>query len=239
MDYFQTIAVFTYPTEIFVAKAFLESHGIECFVKDEMTIQVHNFYSNAIGGIKLQVTEKEHEKARTLLIQNGFINEEEQTGEDQNDFILKLDRITSKIPIINSLKFSARIIISFILLLLLITIPAYLLSIPTTKERVTNSPWCLSHISYKGVKYVPLSTNIRFTFVGECEESINFNENGLIELPGFQSSPINSQWQMDEDSLRIFGSDNFEHIYNGKYKLNFNGRELMLISVNTTLYCYR
>lgn len=239
MDYFQTIAVFTYPTELFVAKAFLESHGIECFVKDEMTIQVHNFYSNAIGGIKLQVTEKDYGKARDLLIQNGFINEEEQTAENKNDFILKLDRITSKIPLINSLKFSYRIIIPFILLVILITIPAYLLSIPTTKERLTNSPWCLSHISYKGVKYVPLSTNIRITFVGECEESINLKENGLIELPGFQSFPINSQWQMDEDGLLIFGSDNFEHIYNGKYTLNFNGRKLMLISENTTLYCYR
>ena len=241
MNHFQTVAVFTYPTDLFVAKSFLESQEIECFVRDEMTIQVHNFYSNAIGGIKLEVVEKDYEKARELLIQNGFINDgkEEKTEESQNDWIIKLDNLTSKIPIIKSLNFSTRAIILFISALLFIGVPAYFISLPTTKERLINSSWCLSHITYKRINYVPSSTHIRLIFSGECEESIEFKKNGIIELPGFQSNPIVGQWQMDEDTLRIFGSDNFDYIYNGKYALNFNGRELIITSENTILYCYR
>jgi len=239
MNHFQTVAVFTYPTDLFVAKSFLESHEIECFVRDEMTIQVHNFYSNAIGGIKLEVAAKDYENAKALLIQHGFIKKDEIADRTENDWIFKLDRITSKIPILKSLRFSTRMIVAFIVLLLVITIPAYFLSLPTTKERLTNGPWCISHITYNGKNYVPSSTHIRFIFDGGCEESINFKENGLAELPGFQSKPINGQWQMEENSLRIFGSDNFEDIYNGNYKLNFNGRELTIASGNTILYCYR
>ena len=239
MNHFQTVAVFTYPTDLFVAKSFLESHEIECFVRDEMTIQVHNFYSNAIGGIKLEVNAQDYEKARSLLIQNGFIEEEEPVAESENNWVFKLDKLTSKIPIIKSLRFSTRMIVAFILLLLLIIVPAYFLSLPTAKERLTNGSWCLSHVTYNGKNYVPSSTNIRFTFVGECEELINFKENGLVEAPGFQSEPVMGQWQMEEDNIRIFGSDNFEHIYNGNYKLDFNGRELIITSGNTILYCYR
>ncbi|SRX75344.1 putative signal transducing protein [Aequorivita antarctica] len=239
MNHFQTVAVFTYPTDLFVAKSFLESHEIECFVRDEMTIQVHNFYSNAIGGIKLEVNTEDYEKARCLLIQHGFIEEEEIAAESENNWIFKLDKITSTVPVIKSLSFSTRAIILFILVLLLITIPAYFLSLPTTKELLTNAPWCLSHVTYNGKNYVPTSSHIRFILNSQCEESINFKENGLIELPGFQSQPIMGQWQMEEDSLRIFGSDNFEYIYNGNYKLDFNGRELTITSGNTILYCYR
>ncbi len=241
MNHFQTVAVFTYPTDLFVAKSFLESHEIECFVRDEMTIQVHNFYSNAIGGIKLEVVAKEYERARTLLIQHGFI-EEEIVAEKENDWVIKLDKITSKIPIIRSFQFSIRIIgliIAFIGIILLIAIPVSLLFSPTTKELLSDSSWCLSHISYKGKTYVPSSTNIRFIFNGECEESVHFKENGLIELPGFQSNTVQGQWQMDEDLMWIFGSNNFEDIYNGKYKLDFNTNELIITSENTILYCYR
>ena len=58
----RTIATFTYPAETFVIKSKLESEGIECFIKDELTIQSHNFLSNAIGGLKLQVNPNDVEK---------------------------------------------------------------------------------------------------------------------------------------------------------------------------------
>src|SRR4051812_2015968 len=42
-----TIKTFSYSTELAVIRARLESEGIECFVKDELTAQVNPFYSNA------------------------------------------------------------------------------------------------------------------------------------------------------------------------------------------------
>ncbi|MEX0315687.1 MAG: hypothetical protein AB3N18_16035 [Allomuricauda sp.] len=67
MDNPITIATYTFPHEVFVDRSKLEAFGIECFVKDELTIQVHNFYSNALGGIKLQVQSKDVEKAKEIL----------------------------------------------------------------------------------------------------------------------------------------------------------------------------
>lgn len=68
-----TIQTFMYPHEASLAKAKLESAGIDCFVQDELTIQVINLYSNALGGVKLQVPEDKTEEARSILIEGGFI----------------------------------------------------------------------------------------------------------------------------------------------------------------------
>ncbi|MGK0386402.1 MAG: hypothetical protein ACI849_001018 [Patiriisocius sp.] len=72
MKGYKAIAAFTIPSELAVVKSFLEAAGISCYVKDELTIQVHNFYSNAIGGITLAVKEMEAEHAIKLLGANGF-----------------------------------------------------------------------------------------------------------------------------------------------------------------------
>jgi len=69
----------TYPMELVVTRARLESEGIECMVKDEISIQVNPFYSNALGGIKLFVKIADHEKAISIIhdIQNMEIDENE------------------------------------------------------------------------------------------------------------------------------------------------------------------
>lgn len=72
MHDYQTVAVFTYPSELAPARAFLESEGITTYVRDELTVQVHNFYSNAIGGIRLEVPGNELDRASELLLAHGF-----------------------------------------------------------------------------------------------------------------------------------------------------------------------
>lgn len=67
MNKLVTIKTFTYPHEAYIVRGKLESEGIETFMKDELTVQVHNFYSNAVGGVKLQVLEKDVEKASSIL----------------------------------------------------------------------------------------------------------------------------------------------------------------------------
>jgi len=62
-----TIRTFTYPHEAAIIRSRLESEGIVCFLRDELTIQVHNFYSNAIGGIKLEVLATDAERALVIL----------------------------------------------------------------------------------------------------------------------------------------------------------------------------
>lgn len=67
MEQFITIKTFTYPHEAYVIRGKLESEGIQTFLKDEMTVQVHNFYSNAIGGVKLQVLSPDVERALSII----------------------------------------------------------------------------------------------------------------------------------------------------------------------------
>ncbi|MCC7302049.1 MAG: DUF2007 domain-containing protein [Bacteroidia bacterium] len=67
-----TVASFNAPHDAYIMKAYLESEGIECFLKDELTVQVNIFYSNAIGGVKLQVREEDVEKAKDVLREGGY-----------------------------------------------------------------------------------------------------------------------------------------------------------------------
>ncbi len=62
-----TLRTFQYPLEITLLKSMLEDSGIPVFVKDEFTILMNPLYSNAIGGIKLQVLEEDLEKATEVL----------------------------------------------------------------------------------------------------------------------------------------------------------------------------
>ena len=62
-----TIKTFTFPHEAYIVRGKLESEGIYTFLKDEMTVQVHNFYSNAVGGVKLQVPEEEVDRALSII----------------------------------------------------------------------------------------------------------------------------------------------------------------------------
>ena len=77
-DNFVTVITFVYPHELGIPQSLLESEGIECFVRDEFTVNVHPFYSNAIGGIRLQVRESDAQRAIEILTEGGFINKEEQ-----------------------------------------------------------------------------------------------------------------------------------------------------------------
>ncbi|HCC85715.1 MAG TPA: hypothetical protein DEQ06_03810 [Porphyromonadaceae bacterium] len=67
MEQLITIKTYTYPHEVYVERGKLESEGIETFLKDETTVQVYNFYSNAVGGIKLQVFSEDVNRALAIL----------------------------------------------------------------------------------------------------------------------------------------------------------------------------
>ncbi len=62
-----TIATFTYPHQAAILKGRLEEEGILCFLKDENTIAANPFYSNAVGGVKIQVREDDGVKAGEIV----------------------------------------------------------------------------------------------------------------------------------------------------------------------------
>ena len=77
MENWETLITFTYPQEAHQVQAYLNSFGIETMITDELTAQVHNFYSTAIGGVKIKVKEADIDEGLRLLKSGGYIQDKE------------------------------------------------------------------------------------------------------------------------------------------------------------------
>ena len=77
-DTWITLITFTLPQDAHQARAYLNSMGIETIMTDELTAQVHNFYSTAMGGVKIKIREKDAEEGLKLLKHGGYIQEESE-----------------------------------------------------------------------------------------------------------------------------------------------------------------
>lgn len=67
-----TIAVFANAFNAHVLQGRMKAEGIECYIQDEHTIQTNPFYTNAIGGIKLQVKDTDVQQSVLLLHSLGY-----------------------------------------------------------------------------------------------------------------------------------------------------------------------
>lgn len=70
-----TVATFSFQHQLLLVKSMLESEGIPCFTKDELTIQIQPLFSIPLGGIKLQVFESDVERALSILHESGYLIE--------------------------------------------------------------------------------------------------------------------------------------------------------------------
>ncbi len=68
-----TVMTFYLPQDAYMARNLLESENIEVFLQNELTIQENNLYSNAVGGVILQVLNTNAERAVKLLTEGGYI----------------------------------------------------------------------------------------------------------------------------------------------------------------------
>lgn len=74
MKDFVVIATFTYPYEYAVLKLLLEREQIPHVFENETMISISPFYSNAIGGIKLKVHEKDYKTVKKMMEQLNASN---------------------------------------------------------------------------------------------------------------------------------------------------------------------
>ena len=118
---FVTIAEFMLPTDVAVARGRLESEGIECRLMDELTVQVHNLYSQAVGGVKLQVRTEDADRARAFLAEWGLYTEGEP---ESSAFWLEIDAITRRIPLLGRIELlMARLMVLLAVVLLIVLVP--------------------------------------------------------------------------------------------------------------------
>ena len=120
---FITIITFGMPHEIIPVRARLESDGIECFVRDELTVTAQPLWSNAIGGIKLQVRERDFVRARDILIECGYLQKEpEVILTSSNGFA----HLSSRIPFVKTFPVEVRWIVALISVIVILIIPVFL-----------------------------------------------------------------------------------------------------------------
>lgn len=72
MEHFKTIAIFQFPAEYAVLQLLFDQEGIRYVFQNETMISVFPFYSNAIGGIRLQVHIDDISQAEQIM--NDFNN---------------------------------------------------------------------------------------------------------------------------------------------------------------------
>ncbi len=82
-----TIANFSHLIEANLAKTRLESAGIECFLTNEHIVSMNWFWSNAVGGVGVQVRAADVDSAIEALQgdSNGADSEEARAGDDSSE----------------------------------------------------------------------------------------------------------------------------------------------------------
>jgi len=127
MDTFVTVLTVQYPQELWIIKGRLESDGIQCFVKDELTVQSNNFYSNAVGGVKLQVLQEDAERATELLKELGYVKEE-PVGPD---LLSRINVRTAALPLLGSLDVVYRVVVITLLTIVILALGLYFVFKPS------------------------------------------------------------------------------------------------------------
>jgi hypothetical protein len=238
LDNFVTLKTFTYVSETIIIRGRLEAEGIECFVQDELTVQVDPFYSNALGGVKLKVRESQLEEALEILKESGYASDGDTRPTRLYTFF---DNATSHLGLIGKLDPPLRAVVLVGIFTTLIITIIYFTSRPTVSERLTQNHWCLDRVDFNGNIYVPNTTEtFRVLIKGKelCAESIDFRDNGQIRLPGFNSNAVYGNWKLVGHTIQIMRTDTFDFIYNGTYDMNLTDRGLVLKTSGTTLYCH-
>jgi len=232
-----TILTFTYPQELAIVRGRLESEGIECFVQDELTVQVNLLYSNAIGGIKLQVRESDAAKALEILKSLGYIQDEDVSP---SKFLSKLNSFTSKIPFFSKIRFEIQLAIIITIIIAATVTIIYFATLPSTYERLIGSSWCLDKTECHGKIFKPNSVELlKFYGPGSCDESIIFKKDSSVNMPGYNSRTVDCVWKLSDGILYISRADTFDFLYNGAYEIEFTHSGLILKSATTTLHCDR
>jgi hypothetical protein len=67
MKHYKTIAIFQYPSEYSVLKLLFDQNEIRYVFLNETMVSVFPFYSNGIGGIRLQVHEEDIKLALEII----------------------------------------------------------------------------------------------------------------------------------------------------------------------------
>lgn len=67
MKHFETIAIFQYPGQYAVLRLLFDQEEIRYIFQNETTVSIFPFYTNASGGIRLEVHVDDVERAKEIM----------------------------------------------------------------------------------------------------------------------------------------------------------------------------
>jgi hypothetical protein len=70
-----TVATFSKPEEAHMLRLRLEAGGVPAYIQDENMVQTDWLYSNAIGGVRVQIDEDDVDRAKEILEDPGIETE--------------------------------------------------------------------------------------------------------------------------------------------------------------------
>ena len=118
---------FTDPNNAHIVKGLLDSYGIECFLSDENIVTLNAMYSLAVGGVKLNVFEKDLDRISEILESENGAADEAMENENEEAKIICPHCHSSNVSFGGSVKkkfgFSTVVIFSVITSFLLMVYP--------------------------------------------------------------------------------------------------------------------
>lgn len=76
------------PIKANIVKGLLNSYGVECFLSDELMVTLNGNFGPALGGVKLNVFEKDWDRINVLLKSENSIPETDQSIENEDTKIV-------------------------------------------------------------------------------------------------------------------------------------------------------
>ncbi|WP_424492513.1 DUF2007 domain-containing protein [Salinimicrobium sp. GXAS 041] len=116
---FTIVKVFQYSAEAQVMKGRFEAEGIPSFLRDNHTIDTDPLVSNAIGGVKLAVFEKDYQKAVEIL---DSINK--YSTDDEGKEIICPECGSSKVELLSNVK-DIKSLLFFVFSFFMTALPIY------------------------------------------------------------------------------------------------------------------
>lgn len=120
MDKIVEITRFTYPADAQILRSLLESEGIECYLKDELSNQILGSYVD-IGGVKVEILEKDVPRALEIMEAGGFPVETNNEPEQ----LKALSSFSDRIPFLRKYPLEKQIMIIFIITAVLLALLIY------------------------------------------------------------------------------------------------------------------
>lgn len=120
MDKMVEIARFTYPSEAGPLMALLESEGIECYLRNELTSQLMAGYAD-VGGARVEILEKDLERALQVMREGGYGQYEDSDDEQ----VMKVGGWARRVPFLRDLPLERQILYFFILIAVMLALFVY------------------------------------------------------------------------------------------------------------------